>query len=305
MKIELLILLYLLSSDFIFAQVNSKDFFPLNIGNTWVYKYYDSDTESPSDVTNTYYGSATYRIVFQTESPDSIIWNFEEMRDVTHIHYVYGDNNRDTTFVADTNYFDLIEYKNGNHRLIIPSAHINPFNFLCEPYSDSLQFSRYAPDSLEDTLAISKIWINGLRSISGQFKNTVGVINISYLNHYPTGVWDYAYDSLLNFTILSVPVNKNDYKPEFFILEQNYPNPFNPSTTIRFDLKCASKVTLGVYNVLGQNIREWNYGMMDAGRYDETLTMEKFASGVYYYRITVLGNNGERFVSVKELVLMK
>jgi hypothetical protein len=93
--------------------------------------------------------------------------------------------------------------------------------------------------------------------------------------------------------------------PKNYALYQNYPNPFNPSTTIRFDLKQTSSVTLEVYNVLGQRLEYWNYGTMDAGRYNKNVNLDAFASGVYYYRILAQGNNGEKFESMKKLVLMK
>jgi len=93
--------------------------------------------------------------------------------------------------------------------------------------------------------------------------------------------------------------------PTDYALYQNYPNPFNPSTTIRFDLKQQSTVTLDIYNVLGQRVMEQQYGQMDAGRYNEVVSMDKFASGVYYYRINAIGNGEQKFVSVKKLVLMK
>ena len=104
-----------------------------------------------------------------------------------------------------------------------------------------------------------------------------------------------------DLTTLSVTVDV----PKDYALYQNYPNPFNPSTMIRFDLKQQSIVTLDIYNVLGQRVEEWNYGTMDAGRYNETIYMDRFASGVYYYRINVVGNDGDRFSSMKKLVLMK
>ncbi|HUI30206.1 MAG TPA: T9SS type A sorting domain-containing protein [Candidatus Acidoferrales bacterium] len=93
--------------------------------------------------------------------------------------------------------------------------------------------------------------------------------------------------------------------PKDYALYQNYPNPFNPSTAIRFDLKEASMVTLDIYNTLGQKILENNYGNMSPGRYNEGVNMDKFASGVYFYRIKATGDDGQKFVSTKKLVLMK
>ncbi len=93
--------------------------------------------------------------------------------------------------------------------------------------------------------------------------------------------------------------------PKTYALYQNYPNPFNPSTTIRFDLKEQSTVTLEIYNVLGQRVLEKNYGTVNAGRFNEVVNMDRFASSVYYYRINVVGNDGQKFVSVKKLVLVK
>ncbi len=107
--------------------------------------------------------------------------------------------------------------------------------------------------------------------------------------------------TIKDLSTLSVTVDV----PKSYALYQNYPNPFNPSTMIRFDLERQSAVTLYIYNVLGEKVEERNYGIMDAGRYNETLNMDRFASGVYYCRINAVGNDGQRFVSVKKLVLMK
>ncbi len=104
-----------------------------------------------------------------------------------------------------------------------------------------------------------------------------------------------------DLTTLSVTVDI----PKNYALYQNYPNPFNPSTMIRFDLKQTSAVTLEIYNVLGQRVEYWNYGMTDAGRYNENVNLDTFASGVYFYRIDAVGGDGQRFESIKKLLLMK
>lgn len=88
--------------------------------------------------------------------------------------------------------------------------------------------------------------------------------------------------------------------PEVFALYQNYPNPFNPSTTITFDLDQAADVSLDIYNVLGQKVEGWRYGVMIPGRYSEVINMGRYASGIYFYRL-VAGD----FVKTKKLVLVK
>jgi Secretion system C-terminal sorting domain/The GLUG motif len=93
--------------------------------------------------------------------------------------------------------------------------------------------------------------------------------------------------------------------PKTFAVYQNYPNPFNPSTTIRFDLKEQSNVTLDVFNVLGQRVEYWNYGLMNAGRFNENVNMSHYASGVYFYRIVAEGAKGDRFVSIKKMLELK
>ncbi len=42
--------------------------------------------------------------------------------------------------------------------------------------------------------------------------------------------------------------------PDYYALEQNYPHPFNPSTTIRYAVPVESKVSISIFNLLGQEI---------------------------------------------------
>ena len=116
-----------------------------------------------------------------------------------------------------------------------------------------------------------------------------------------------GYSSTSYFTTgLSTGVtDQSDGIPKEYALFQNFPNPFNPSTTIRFDLKQTSTVILDIYNMLGQRVLEENYGTMSAGRYEKSMNMNRFASGVYFYKIHVVGINGEKFIMTRKLMLMK
>ena len=111
--------------------------------------------------------------------------------------------------------------------------------------------------------------------------------------------------SLLDIPGITTGVNGQANVPASFQLYQNYPNPFNPTTVIRFDLNQNSRVTLGIYNVLGQKVMQRNYGTMNAGIYNESINMDRFASGVYFYRIIAEGANGKIFMAARKLMLMK
>ena len=54
-------------------------------------------------------------------------------------------------------------------------------------------------------------------------------------------------------TIIDDP-NYESTLPEKYWLYHNYPNPFNPATTISYDLKAWSRITLDVFDILGRNI---------------------------------------------------
>ena len=100
-------------------------------------------------------------------------------------------------------------------------------------------------------------------------------------------------------------VEVNFGAPVFYSLEQNYPNPFNPSTKIVFNLAVNSKVTLRVFDVLGQKITDLVGSQLNAGRHEIKFDASSFNSGVYFYRIDAEGIDGSNFTQVKKMLLTK
>ncbi len=96
-----------------------------------------------------------------------------------------------------------------------------------------------------------------------------------------------------------------DHLPKKYSLSQNYPNPFNPSTTINFNLPDESSVRLQVYNSLGQMIIEKNLQTLDAGTHQINIDMDRFASGIYFYRMEATDKTGNEFLITKKMELMK
>ena len=70
-----------------------------------------------------------------------------------------------------------------------------------------------------------------------------------------------------------------------FTLRQNYPNPFNPATTIAFDLHRPARVTLTVYNALGQEIARVLNRSMSTGSHTVDFDGGNLPSGAYFYEL--------------------
>lgn len=93
--------------------------------------------------------------------------------------------------------------------------------------------------------------------------------------------------------------------PAVFTLDQNYPNPFNPSTKIAFRLAVDSKVSLKVFDVLGQEVASLVNSNLAVGAHSVDFDASSLNSGVYLYRIEATGIDGTNFVDVKKMILTK
>ena len=91
-----------------------------------------------------------------------------------------------------------------------------------------------------------------------------------------------------------------------FYLLQNYPNPFNPDTRIEFSLPGESRVTIKVYNVLGEELITLLNENISAGTHEVMFSaQQKLTSGIYYYRIKAVDQSGKTFIDTKKMLLLK
>ncbi len=93
--------------------------------------------------------------------------------------------------------------------------------------------------------------------------------------------------------------------PATYSLDQNFPNPFNPSTMINFNLKVDSKVSLKIFNILGQQVRQLLTGALPAGIHQVNFDASRLNSGVYFYRLEASGIDGSTFSAVKKMLFTK
>lgn len=83
--------------------------------------------------------------------------------------------------------------------------------------------------------------------------------------------------------------------PSEFILYQNYPNPFNPTTNIEYNLPNSAKVTLKIYNIIGEEVRKLVEEDQQEGKHKVTFNARGLPSGVYIYIL----NAGDKIHSRK------
>jgi hypothetical protein len=95
--------------------------------------------------------------------------------------------------------------------------------------------------------------------------------------------------------------SEDDATPQRFGLSQNYPNPFNPLTTIDLTTKGSDRVTLEVYNILGQKVAVLMDGVVGDGIHRVRFDASHLPSGIYLARLT-----GERSAPlVRRMLLLK
>jgi hypothetical protein len=116
----------------------------------------------------------------------------------------------------------------------------------------------------------------------------------------PTDQFRTLLTGIFNFFGSAGVDNKIELSPVKYSLDQNYPNPFNPTTTINFNLANSGKVTLKVFNMLGQEVASIIEGNMSAGNHTINFDASSLSSGVYYYKL-----NACDFEATKEMLLVK
>ena len=116
-------------------------------------------------------------------------------------------------------------------------------------------------------------------------------------NSVGTGVWSPVYRFR---TVQVAGVEPSPDVPSTFGLDQNYPNPFNPATMIGYQLPVSGKVSIVVYDMLGQEVERLVDEVQSAGRHAVPWNGSHRASGMYIVRMTA-----GSFTATKRMVLLK
>jgi hypothetical protein len=130
----------------------------------------------------------------------------------------------------------------------------------------------------------------------------ITVLNGSVPLHATTAIWKRDLAQITSVEEVSSAV------PASFSLAQNYPNPFNPTTTIGFRVSEPSRVTLTIYDLLGETIATLVDKDLAPGSFEATWDARSRASGVYFCRLQARSSDGRAagtFTQTNKLLLQK
>lgn len=155
--------------------------------------------------------------------------------------------------------------------------------------------------------------VNGGETWEEQFlPGTPDLVDIFFIN--PNTGWitgrknlnGYLYKTTnagVTWTLLTRLPLATDYK-----LYQNFPNPFNQGTKIVYELRKYSQVLLKIYDVLGREVETLADDKQEAGQYEYFFAGRNFASGIYFYKLSIVTINTPNIYNYSEsgkMVLIK
>ncbi len=97
-----------------------------------------------------------------------------------------------------------------------------------------------------------------------------------------------------DFAVVHIPEvaidDNNQQVAQGFELMQNYPNPFNPTTNINFAIPQTGNVKIGIYNIQGELVKEFQMGKLSQGNYNVVWNARdndnrNVACGTYFCRL--------------------
>ncbi len=221
----------------------------------------------------------TVRIPFE-------VWNIDKHEQVNLLVY---DRNADKTNADGTNIKDGFEVWNTRDRMYVWVVNTKYVTSVTSPTATAVKDSA------------TWNWV----FFKSQFL-TGDDIKIVYNGPIQVGIDTYTFNSSDIVGVKREPI------PSSFSVSQNYPNPFNPSTTILYELPAISKVTIKIYNILGQEVRTLVNQIQTAGQQvaiwdSRNSSGVAVSTGVYFYRIEAspISGKGNSFSEVKKMLLLK
>ena len=137
--------------------------------------------------------------------------------------------------------------------------------------------------SAQDELLVGGLFSNvaylGTDSVYSdiQYHESIGAGNIFIANYGSSGLVDHVTEP------------ETSPYPSSVTLHANYPNPVADATVIGFRLASPAEVQIRVYDITGRMVDELGGRRFTEGEHTVRFDGKALPSGVYYYRLSVLG----------------
>jgi len=273
-------------------------YFPLQIGNEWVYYF------AESGVTDTI--PSTSFFVFDTVSFDRKKY-FVYSKDLNYPEYYRPDSLANIFRYIDGNeilWFDFTKAVGDSYQIDLPSLRLHYHvqvlgrNEIVENHAG--RFENCTSLFFDDPYQVDdafELW----------FAKDVGIVK----RVLPHAIIEQLYSAKVNGkiypdTVALVKSKANDVYPGQIFLFQNYPNPFNENTTIQYSLFSDLKnVQLKIYNLYGEEVITLVDEMQVKGNHEVNWSGLNndgmpVATGIYFYKLQV-----GHFLLVRKLVVLR
>ncbi|MHC1737384.1 MAG: T9SS type A sorting domain-containing protein [Ignavibacteriaceae bacterium] len=267
--------------------------YPLSGGNMWLYKKYTVSSEGGL-IFNSYVRSVI--------TGDTVLSNGIS-------YYILRD-------FDDNIFYDRLDTLSGNvYRAKFTNNALREvlLDSLSAPLNSSFYAHRFSPDTLVIITQFDSTYRTIASSVKPRsyysLKDNLGIVAYrKYFTNVPGSLGFY-------YELIAARINGKWWGDSTLLdgrdlgtgsiqysLSQNYPNPFNPTTVISYGLQVTGRITLKLFDLLGNEVATLVDEEQPAGTHEYKLSTlnYKLSSGVYFYQL-----RAGTFVTTKKMVLLK
>lgn len=125
-------------------------------------------------------------------------------------------------------------------------------------------------------------------------------INSDWYNKFiPSWAFNQAYSFENHIAGVSFSIYGGINETNGVFIYQNYPNPVEDKTSIEFNLKSNSELSIKIYNITGKLIFVENLGLYQSGKNKINLSLGHLSPGLYYYNLSTKQNKS----NVKKMIV--
>lgn len=214
---------------------------------------------------------------------------------------IFQTSSYDSGYINSVNYYGEINWKLTLGHYVEDGAFIN-HGLVCD--AEGKIYCGSSTGSHTNIWCIDQegviLWKLDLEGYEYDTSPSIGSDGTLYIGTHLSSTFQNHIRNLIAVRDTVTSVENNDEEIFNYQLEQNYPNPFNSTTNIKYTIPHSCRVSIKVFDIMGNEITLLLDRYQESGSYDVIFKANDLASGIYFYQIQA----GE-FKSTKKLILLK